>query len=404
MVGGVARAGTDRPPTFAQLLARARVAVGGRVTGVDSYDSGRLTVARVRTDRTLKGSEHGDVAVVENHDLPSEPDLVHTGDAALLFLVPAAHSSSLTRTLPPGRYFEPASGRHGVVAGTASEVAEATQLVGRLVAMSATPEPDPVKAAALRRALVFDEIAAHHPRVLADGAAALPGLREVGAAPTDDERHRLEAALARTDLPTWVRVALVESIGAAKLTALAPALRTLPHPEPVVLEASWTALRQLGAPPDAEDLRPALASSDAAVRAAATRAVLAADGPDALARVGHMALADPSPDVRGAAAEALGQTRLPAALPQLEQVFSAGDWPTRQAAGRAISLVGGRPAQETFARLAFEGQPDAQGYAVTLLLLSGVSHDDPLVQWIRTAHPDAAVRRLTEQGLPKLEH
>jgi len=51
-----------------------------------------------------------------------------------------------------------------------------------------------------------------------------------------------------------------------------------------------------------------------------------------------------------------------------------------------------------------EGQPDAQGYAVTLLLLSGVSHDDPLVQWIRTAHPDAAVRRLTEQGLPKLEH
>ena len=259
-------------------------------------------------------------------------------------------------------------------------------------------------AAAQHRALVFDELAGRHPRLVDDGAAALPGIPDLATTLTDAERRRLEAALARTDLPSWVRVQLVESIGAANLAALAPALRTLPSPDAPVLEASWAALRHLGAPPTAADIAPSLGSSDPAVRAVDARALLATSEPDAVSRVRRLALDDPSSDVRTAATEALGATQRPDVLPSVEEVFRHGDWPTRQAAGRAINRVGGRPAQESLARLAFDPDADVQRYAVTLLLVTGISRDDPLVQWIRTSHPDADIRRLVSEGAPKLLH
>jgi hypothetical protein len=73
-------------------------------------------------------------------------------------------------------------------------------------------------------------------------------------------------------------------------------------------------------------------------------------------------------------------------------------------AGRSLAAVGGRPAQESFARLAFEGPPDAQKLAVTLLLLTGISHDDALVQRIGSKHPDESVRHIVESGLDVHDH
>ncbi len=402
--GSVAHAATDRTPALAQQLARARLVIAGAVTQVSSYDDGQLTVARVRAERALKGTAVGDVNVVEHHDLPSVPDLLRDGDHVVLFLVPAAPSSSLARALPTGKYFEPAGGRHGVIAGSATEADEAAAIVARLVAASAAPEPDRVQRAAQRRALVFDTLAGRHPRLVADGAAALPGVPDLAATLTDAERRRLEAALARTDLPSWVRVQLVESIGAASLTGLAPALHTLPGPDAAVLEASWAALRRLGSPPTAADVAPSLASSDPAVRAAAARALLATAEPDAVSRVTRLALDDRSSDVRTAATEALGATQRPDVLPSVEEIFRRSDWPTRQAAGRAINRVGGRTAQESLTRLAFDPDPEVQRYAVTLLLVTGISRDDPLMQRIRASHPDPDIRRLVTEGAPKLLH
>jgi len=191
-------------------------------------------------------------------------------------------------------------------------------------------------------------------------------------------------------------------VGAAKLAVLAPVLRSLPQAPAPVLQASWNALRTLGAPPSAADLASALGSTDPDVRAAAARALPATGASDAIPRVTHLALDDPSSDVRTAAAEALGDTRRPEALPSLEKVFSRGDWPARQAAGRAISHIGGRPAQQSFAHLAFDGSLDAQQYAVVLLLMTGIPHDDPLVERIRASHPDAGIRRLVTEGPPEL--
>jgi len=402
--GSVAHAATDRTLALAQQLARARLVVAGAVTQVSSHDDGRLTVARVRPDRVLKGAAAGDVNVVEHHDLPSVPDLLRDGDHVVLFLAPAASSSALARALPAGKYFEPVGGRHGVIAGSAAEADEAAAIVARMVAASAAPEPDRDRRAAQHRVLVFDELAGRHPRLVADGAAALPGVPDLTATLTDAERRRLEAALARTDLPSWVRVQLVESIGAANLTALAPALHSLPGPDAPTLEASWTALRRLGSPPTAADVATALGSGDPAVRAAAARALLATGEPDAVSRVTRLALEDPSADVRTAATEALGATQRPDVLSSIEEVFRRSDWPTRQAAGRAINRVGGRPAQESLARLAFDPNADVQRYAVTLLLVTGISRDDPLIQRIRASHPDPAIRRLVTEGAPKLLH
>lgn len=357
----------------------------------------------MRVDRTLKGTAAGDVAVVERHDMPSSPDLLRSGEHVLLFLAPTARSSSLAQALPRGSYVEPVAGRAGVIAGDAGAVTEAGDLVARMVAASANPERDRAARAAAARALVFDQIGARHARLVAEGAAALPVIPDLAATLTDEERHRVEAALARTDLPSHVRVALVDAVGAAGLSALAPALRALPRPDPAVQAAAWAALRRLGAPPTAADVTPALASPDPALRAAAASA-LAAAGENAVPQLERLALHDPSPDVRDAAIAALGDGHLAGALPALERIWTASDWPQRQAAGRAISRIGGRPAQEAFARLAFIGPPEAEKYAVTLLLVSGAGRDDELVTKIRSTHPDEGVRALAAEGLPRGDH
>lgn len=403
VAASVAHAATERPLALGQLLARSRLVVEGAVTEVRTFDEGRIALARVRADRVLKGTgDAADVQVVERRDLSSTPDLLRVGDAVLLFLAPAGRSSSLAAVLPAGgRYYEPLQGRQGVVAGSASDVAEAAKLVARMVEATTAPAPDAAERAARHRALVFDEIAARLPRVVADGAAALPGVPDLAGTLTETEQGRLTAALQRTALPGWVRVALVRAVAAAKLKALVPILRTLPSPDAATLEASWAALRDLGAPPTPDDLETALTGPDPGARAVAARALILTQQPGTAERIARLALADPDETVRVAAAEALAQAKDPGTLGLLERVFAEGDWPVRQAAGRSISAIGGRPAQEAFARLVWSARPEVPPYAVTLLLLTGIAREDPLVVRIRTSHPSETVRHLVEEGLPK---
>ncbi len=397
-VGSVAHAAAERLPALAQLLARARVVVEGGVVAVDSFDEGRIALIRISPARVVKGTADGPVTLVERRDLSSVPDLVKPGDTVLAFAVPATRTSSAAAVLPPGRHFEPVAGRAGVVVGSPQDVGQATAIVQRLADASATPEPDATARAAAQRALVFDELAARHPRVVADGAAGLAVLPGLDPSLTSDERARIVAALGRTDLPSWVRVAVIDAIAAAKLTTLASALRTIPKPDGAILDAAWTALRRLGAPPSADDLEQYLVGGEPSARIAAARALGASDAPGAAARLGRLVQTDPDEQVRIAATEALGNPRLPEALPTLESIFMTGDWPLRQAAGRALHAIGGRSAQEALARLAF-AEHDAKKYAVTLLMLTGIDPNDPLVVRIRETHPDPGVRELLHHGL-----
>jgi hypothetical protein len=337
---------------------------------------------------------------VETRDLPSAPRLFQPGEHLVAFLEPARTNSYLARTLPAGDYVELVRGRAGhVAAPTAGEVDEVAAIVARLVDTSRHPERDAARRAAAARALVFDSIAGRHPVLVEDGAAGLATLGALADTLTALEQRRLEGALDRVDLPSRIRVALVGGIGASGLRQLAPALRRLRAPSPEVLSASWDALAALGAPPTPADLEPALADEDPRLRAAAVRALLRLGKAAGVARAAEVALGDGDPVTRRAAIEALGESRLPAALPPLERCFADPDLAIRQAAGRAIVHVGGRDAAESLARLAFVAPPDAQKYAVVLLLALGVPREDALVERIRRSHPDEDVRDLLEHGL-----
>jgi HEAT repeats len=395
--------GAGQPwPRLDDLLRRSRLAVAGTVTRSASFDDGRVVVAFVRPDRVLKGDAgSGEVAVVEEHDLPSSPTLLPSGQHAVVFLVRAPHTSSLARVLPAGQTsWVPLDAQMGVLASPSAEaIREAGGLVARRADMATNTTADPAARAEQLRALAFDEIAAAQPVVVEDGAAAVAALPDLNATLTDREQHRLEAALGRADLPARVRVALVRAVEAQLLAALVPALRALRDAPPDVLAASWQALGALGGPMTATDLAPFLQSSVPGVRAVAVPALLAAQGAAAVPQVERIALTERDVAVGAAAATALGAAKVDGGLAALERIYAkAPSEEVREAAGNALVAWGGDGAADALARLAFDAPPGAQKRAVTLLFLMGRTEDDPRIVRIRTTHPDPSVRSLVEHG------
>ncbi len=398
---GAAHGAEQRWTRLADLLRQARLVVAGPVTRTASFDDGRVVVAYVRPDRVLKGDAgQGEVAVVEEHDRPSSPTLLPAGEHVVVFLARAPRTSSLARVLPPGpTYWAPVQGRMGVLASPSAEtIREAGAVVAQWVE-AATDTGDAAARGDRARALAFAAVAAAHPVVVEDGAAAvaaLPGLRDTL---TASEQRRLEAALRRRDLPARVRIALVQAVAQQQLVALVPALRALDDPPPALLAARWDALRRLGAAPTARDLAPFVRSADPTVRVVALPALLRAAGGDAVPQVERVAHEDREPAVRAAAATALGAVKPPGGLAVLERIYvKTSSDEVRQAAGNAIVVWGGDEAADTLARLAFDAPPAAQKWAVTLLFALGRRQDDPRVERIRTTHPDASVRELVEHG------
>ncbi len=398
---GTARGAEQRWTSLGELLRQSRLVVTGTVTRSTDLDGGRVVVASLLPTRVLKGDAGaGEVSVVEEHDRPSSPTLLPAGEHVVAFLVRAPRTSSLVNVLPAGAaYWTPSGERMGVLASPSAETArETADLVARWVAL-ATDAGDTATRTERMRTLAFDEIAARHPVVVEDGAAAVAALPALAPTLTDAERDRLAAAVARQDLPARVRVALVRAIAAQRLVALVAALRALRDAPPDVLAASWDTLRALGAPPTAEDLAPFVGSADPAVRIVAVPALLIAAGGEAVPQVERIALGDRDPAVAAAAATALGAVKPAGGLPALERIYQkTADETVRQAAGNAIVAWGGEPAADALARLAFDAPPPAQKWAVTLLFALGRRQDDPRIVRIRTTHPDPSVRELVEHG------
>lgn len=393
------------PPRLRALVAGARLVVVGRVEQVATYDSGRLALATVAVTRTLKGDDPaGRVQVVELRSLPSTPALFEDGQSVLAFLSPAARSSYLRNLLPDGTYFEASEGRASVLASNDPAVIdEAARVVERIVAASRAPEPDAAKRTAAQRTLVFDELAARQPAVFEDGVAGLAELQPLEPL-SDEEKARLTAAIVREDLPARVRERLFASLASLGVRAAIPALQRVQSSDPAVTGAAWAALRVLGAAPDADQVAEDLRSSDPQLRITAARELIARDPTAELERAAKLATDDPQTDVRLAVIDALAETRSPVVIVVLERAYGDRELIVRQAAGRGIFQIGGRPAQESLARLTFSATPEMQRQAIVLLRATGIANDDPLLMRIREQHPDAEVRKVAEHGLEVHTH
>lgn len=403
VVASTGRSDAEGAPRLAALAREARFVVAGRVATRTTHGHGRIVVAEVAVDEVLKGGPLASrIEVVEMRDLPVPPVFV-AGSQGVAFLRPATWTSCLAEALPPGTYYEPVPGHGAYVAGESAEEGKAiAAFVKRLIDASRGTATGAAAAKKARR-LTFDLLAARHAALVGEGASRLGplGAREVKL--TEAEIDTLNRALGRTDLPSYVRVDLIRSVAAARIEGAVPALQRIEAPAEV-LAAAWSALDALGSPPDMERIAAGLGSRAPALRAVAVRELLARAGVDAVSQAAPVVLQDPDEQVRIAAIEALGAVGKPEALPPLERAFAEQNGEVRQAAGRAILAVGGEPAADTFARLAFAAPPDAQRYAVVLLMTMGEDKNRTQIRRIAKTHPEEDVRRLVREGLPIHSH
>lgn len=385
-------------PTLSTLLHRARVVAAAVVADVTAYDGGNVTVASLQAERVFKGApDNRQILVVEMRNVLEQPAALEAGVQVVVFLRQAPMNSYLRRVLPRADYFRLLPDRVSCLkANDPAEAAELIAVVQELAAASRNPERDPDKRAEKTRQLTFKLVSARHPELVRDGARSLAEVHGLHANLSPAEREQLAKALARDDLPDSVRTELIRGVATARLKQLVPSLRNVHTPQ--LLAETWRALRQLDAAPE-QEIENGLADPNAVVRATAAREWGAGKGEAGIDRLAALATADPSELVRLAAIESLGETRSPRALEGLEHAFRDSSWEVRRAAARAISAIGGRSAAESLARLAFDAPPDAQPYAVLMLMMSGVTRGDPLLLRIQKEHPDPKVRDLAEHGL-----
>lgn len=411
VIGAFAAGAVEETPRLATRLGQAAVVAHGRVSRVRPFDHDRVRVIHLSVDRTLKGGERlaeaaGVVEIVEMRDRPSAPALLEAGDTALVFLRRARRGSYLDATLGPGRRWEIAGGLQGRVRDRDPVVtSEAADLVERIVDRSRAPAETPEERAAERRAWVFDALAARHAMLVEDGAVGLEDVPALRATLSTPERAAIEGALRRSDLPPRVRAAVFRGVAGAGLRTMVTTLASVPARDAVVLEAAWAARTSLGAPPGEPEIALRLRDGDPEVRAVAVRFLARTLDPERLEPVAQFLASESDASVRVATLEALGPLPGGQATELLERAFVEDDaLLVRQAAGRVLFERGGDAAAESFARLAYRGPAAGQRHAVALLLALGRPADDPMVERIRSDHPDPSVRELAEHGFRDAHH
>lgn len=384
--------------TLSQLAADSTIVASGVVTRSDSLDEDKLRVAWVRVDRVLKGdvsTEH-EIGVVEIRSVTVRPPLLADGARGVLFLRPAPPLSYLTQHLPEGSYLALTGGRDGIVPlASAADLGRIEPQLTEALRIGALK--DDAEIASARRALAFAELGTGHARLAADALVALRHL-DPSATPTADEVAVLGRALTNRDVSAQTRIGLIQLAGDRGWKAALPAVRGATVDTPATLDAVLAARAKLGAPADKAELREPLASKDPAVRAAAIRALAALPAPS-VGDLGHFATSDGDVGVRVTAIEALGTTKLPAAVPTLSQTFGESKREVRQASGRALLAIGGGAASDAFINLALHGgDADTRKYAALLLLVSN-GRESPAVRRLMDSNPSGEVRDLLVHGL-----
>lgn len=313
-----------------------------------------------------------------------------------MLLEPAPRITYLAHHLPDALHFAIVSDRDGVLpVGTEAEI----EAVERALAEGAKVATlDERAARTATRKLAFTELAGPSPRLAADALVELRGLGDLGPL-SAEEVTVLRHALANRHIHPVTRAGLIELLGARGGPGALAALAAAEADTPAVLDALLAARDRLGAVTARLELATYLRAEDAAVRAAAVRALARLDDPAALAEVGHYATADADLTVRAAAVEALGQTKRPAAVPLLKRTFAAPEREIKQRSARALLEIGGPAVEEALVDLALRGgSVETETYAALILVVSR-GRDHAAVRRLEAANPSPAVRRVLEHGL-----
>lgn len=396
---GVSAASGARP--LRTLATGAAAVVLGDVVRIESYDEDRLRVYRIRVVRVLRGRlDEPEPALVEMRGSSQRPPLLADGERVVLLLERAPRITYLVQHLPEAALYAPVGGRDGVVrVGSETEVEGVERALAEGAAVANLDGVDQPQA--IRR-LAFTELASPSPRLAADALVelrGLPGLSPLGR----DEVGALAAALRSPHLDATTRVGLIELVADRGAREALPAVSGATADTPAVLAAVLAARARLGAPAGRPELAAWLGGQDAAVRAAAVRALGRLDDPAALAEVGRYATADADSTVRVAAIEALGASQRPEAAPLLARTFDSTEREIQQRSGQALLALGGPAAEEALVDLALRGRtPETQKYA-TLLLIVSRGREHPAVKRIEAAGPSPDVRDLLEHGLEFLD-
>lgn len=384
------------------LFRGSSLVVTAQVGEIQLRDNGRLRIAEVTSREVFKGEPPvGQIAVVETRDFPSMRPTLRRGLRGVLFLRRLQWNSYFRKHLPAppsGGYWQLHSGHHGAL--LAEDPNAFTGIVDPVREASRVLRGE-VPSAAEQRAIVVLLLSSPSPRLVHDGVRSLPGVAALSAQLTPDLRAAVVEALERQDLPVSVRRALLSAV--ARLGAKDLVEQVGRIAEPVLSYDLWKTLEALGQGPSIDELHRALNDPAPARRVAALRMLRERRGEDAISVLANAALHDPDEQVRVEATEQLGATKSVLALRSLERIFADPTPAVRQAAARAIMAIGGRPAQETLARLAREGPADAQRYATGLFMMSGIQRDDPLLEDLRKNHPDRRIREMAEHGI-QLHH
>jgi hypothetical protein len=362
-------AGAERLAPGESILVAAEAApavVAGVVTASRRVDA-RTWAATLRVQRTLVGTPRGTQPIVWQQPASREAPRFAADDRVLVALAELPSSSSWqSREGVEGAMLVAAGGQAFVREPSAAALDAATAYLGLAAAERMGP-------AGLKHLV---ELIAAGPSVLA--RAALRRLREAAAPPTPAAVERLAAVAADAGQPRDLRAAIVAYFGEHRVAGARPWLAAMARPgsdleaealdaiavldgglddetAERLLRASEPALRAVGArhAPAALVQRwlPELArgDADAGVRAAAVTA-LAGSGTVWGLDAAVAALADPAPEVRGAAAVAVARVGA-RALPHLQDEIRR-DTAAAPGAIATLSLMGetGRRPLEEVAR------------------------------------------------------
>jgi hypothetical protein len=400
-LGAAAATFGGEAPRLSELVRKAKIAGLGRVTAAEDLDYGRIRIHDLVVDEELKPGEGGKARTLRVVSIVDEPGaaILDIGSAGVAFVRPLRRNSYLDLQLPErGSWYQFVDGRDGWLEAAPPDRLEAIAApVRQLIEGSRRPIAGSAARARNQRDLVFKMLSAPHPLLVANGIADLSTIPDLASSLSEEEVAILTSTLHAASLPLTTRENLIDEIATLGLRRLIEPLRSIR--EPALQEPAWAALRELGAPVSADEVRQKLTSEEPRTRLAAARELLDRDGDTAIPVVAQTALRDRDKQVRLGAIEALGGTGSPAAIAPLEGVFATDEIDERQATARALREIGGDPAADALHRLAFQGSVDAQRYAVVVLMTLDVGRDDRRVRDIVKRHPDAQIQDMLEHGL-----